>query len=30
MKPSNVIIIESMNDLETKLKAMFGINALNL
>lgn len=30
MKATNVIIIESMNDLETKLKAMFGINALNL
>ena len=30
MKPSNVIIIESMNDLETKLKTQFSINKLNL
>jgi hypothetical protein len=30
MKPSNVIIIESMNDLETKLKNQFSINKLNL
>lgn len=30
MKPSNVIIIESMNDLENKLKNQFSINKLNL
>lgn len=30
MKPSNIIIIESMNDLETKLKTQFSINKLNL
>lgn len=30
MKPSNVIIIESMNDLESKLKTQFSINKLNL
>jgi hypothetical protein len=30
MKPSNVIVIESMADLEAKLKSQFGINVLNL
>jgi hypothetical protein len=30
MKASNVVIIESMSDLETKLKTMFKINALSL
>lgn len=30
MKPANVMVIESMSDLETKLKSMFGINAPTL
>ena len=30
MKASNVVIIESMNDLETKLKTLFKVSGLNL